>query len=44
MWQQSGDEQHHCVYPISVVPHAMIFVTDSMTTDALNLPVVSPAS
>ena len=32
VWQQSGDEQHHCVYPISVVPHAMIFVTDSMTT------------
>ena len=32
VWQQSGDEQHHCVYPVSVVPHTMIFVTDSVTT------------
>lgn len=32
VWQQSGDEQHHCVYPISVIPHAVIFVTDSITT------------
>lgn len=32
VWQQSGDEQHHYVYPISVVPHAMILVTDSITT------------